>query len=810
MQYKAIAVCLTALSINVYAAERFDPANEPQVWLAPIALSNTDLRPDPELRPEGGAQGFRPWFENGAWQGDIIELDISATGQTTSTVDLIPTIPTTTDDGNWSARIQFNRTADDNADNRNIIIGNGSGASRFRLESLSADQQSAILSNAQTTNIEQIINFIRGDRGDEIQNGGSLRQRLNILGDIIHSPPKYVAAPNQDFNFDNYPAFATANRDRAPRVYVGANDGMLHAFDALTGDEVFAYIPSMVTANLGALTRQPYRHTYFVDGQLATTDAFFDNAWHTVLVSGLGAGGKGFFALDITNPDVSSETATANDKFLWEIDASDNDIGFSYSRPTIVLLNDNRWYAVMGNGYNSVNGEAKLLIVDIEDGDVLELETDNSGNNANPNGLSSPALIDTNGDNRADVAYAGDINGNLWKFDLSAANPTQWEVAFNAQPLLALGQDQPIIIAPDVVPNTAINGHFVYVGTGRAFTDDDLTNSDTQSLYGVIDNMQTPGNLRTVDQTLRPNRFDVPLQFVRTTTTEPVNPFGDQPNRAWRVNFPAGERFLTEIQTRAGRVQGLTFNPITSPRENWLTQPAFENGGAPRTTILDLNGDGSLTTTDHVDGDDDGSVTAAQQDIPMGLLLGQGIRSRPTIAVINRAVDTALINGLFVSTIQCPERFQDICLGRFSDLDSVQAEFDALQREIDGLNDILNGLGEELGSLEADRTTLQEALDQLIDDGADLNDILNAEQNLTDNQQNIDDNQAETTQAEQALSELKAQEERAIDFRNALEEDARLREAGGIRDISDVTVAGIRSLGPNFALGRHSWVELEP
>jgi len=832
MQHKALTICLTVagitLGINVYAAERFDPANEPQVWLAPIALSNNDLRPVPELRPEGGAQGFRPWFENGAWQGDIIELNISATGQTTSTVDLVPTVPTTTDGGNWSARIQFNRAAEDadedndHASTRNIIIGNGSGdATPFRIDSLSLDQQSAILSNSQTTNIEQVINFIRGDRSNEIQNGGALRQRLNVLGDIIHSPPQYVAAPDQDFTFDSYPAFVNANLNRAPRVYVGANDGMLHAFDALTGDEVFAYIPSMVTANLGALTRQPYIHTYFVDGQLATGDVFFDGTWHTVLVGGLGAGGKGFFALDITDANasnVSPETAALNDRLLWEVDASDDDIGFSYSRPTIARLNDDRWYAVVGNGYNSESGNAKLLIIDIETGTVREVTADDNNGNTGPNGLSSPSLIDIDGNNTADVAYAGDIDGNLWKFDLSGGSPEDWRVAFNGQPLLELGDGQPIIIAPDVVPNVAISGHFVYVGTGRAFTDADLTNNDTQSLYGVIDNGQpgvidngpAPGNTQVVDQTLRPNSFNTPSQFVRTTTTTPVNQFGDEPNRAWRVDYPAGERFLTEIQTRASRVQGLTFNPITSPRENWLTQPAFNTGGAPGTTILDLNGDGSLDSTDHVDGDGDGNVTAAQQDIHMGLLLGQGIRSRPTIAVINREVDTALINGLFVSTIQCPERFQDICLGRFSDLDNVEDEFDALQREIDGLNDILTGLGDELGLLEADRTTLQEALAQLIDDGADLNDILNAEQNVTDNQQDIDGNQTETSQAEQALSELREQEQRAIDFRTALAEDIGLRETGGIRDIDNVAVAGIRSLGPNFALGRHSWVELEP
>jgi len=840
MQYKALALGLTALSIlsiNAYAAPRFDPANEPQVWLAPIALSNTDLRPVPDLRPDGGAQGFRPWFENGAWQGDLIELDISATGTVSSTIDLTTTPPTQTaaadDEANWSARIRFNAAAaaaNNHANTRNIIIGNaannGIRATPFRIGSpgLSVDQQSAILSNAQTTNgnpppIGQIVNFLRGDRSNETPNG-PLRGRLNVLGDIIHSPPQYVAAPGESFNFANYAVFANENRNRAPRVYVGANDGMLHAFDAATGDEVFAYIPSMVTANLGALTLRDYNHTYFVDGQLATADVLFDdNTWHTVLVGGLGAGGKGFFALDITDAEVSTEDALSR-RLLWEVDASDPDIGFSYSRPTIARLNNGRWYAIVGNGYNSVRGKAELLVIDIENGNVREIETNNSGNNTNPNGLSSPSLIDTDGNNTADIAYAGDINGNLWKFDLSAANPNEWHVAFGGQPLLALGPNHPIIVPPDVVPNPAINNsHFVYVGTGRAFTDTDLANSDTQSLYGVIDNGQpgvidngpAPGNTQVVDQTLTPNRFDVPdvsPQFVRTTTTNSVNPFGDafdsnpenRPNRAWRVNYPPGERFLTEIQTRASRVQGLTYNPTTNPPENWLTQPAFNTGGAPSTTILDLNGDGSLDSNDHVDGDGDGDVTAAQEDIPMALLLGQGIRSRPTIAVINSEVDTALINGLFVSTIQCPQRFQDICLGRLTDPDNAQAGIDQLQDRIDA---ILNPLGEELGQLDPDSITAQEELLlQRIRDKADISDIISALRDVTET--------AQTKQTLDELEALRAQQQNAIDFRTALAEDAGLRETGGIGDINGVVaVTGIRSLGPNFALGRHSWVELD-
>jgi len=816
-----VATTLTGLT---HAAPRFDPANEPQVYLAPIALSNADLRPVADLRPNGGAMAFRPWFENGAWQGDLIELDVSVTGAVSSTVDLGPVVPTTTPDGNWSARIQFNTIANSNEDfwddgTRLIAIGNGRGntgdAIPFRFSEINADQRNTIVSGAQVNAPERIINFIRGDRSSEQSPdnpSGDLRRRLNVLGAIIHSPPKYVAEPNQNFSFNGYPAFAATNANRAPRVYVGANDGMLHSFDVLTGDEVFAYIPSMVTANLGRLSRLPYSHTYFVDGQLAIGDVFINNQWRTVLVGGLGAGGRGFYALDITDPNISSENALA-DRLLWEIDGSDNDIGFSYSRPTIARLNDDRWYAIMGNGYNSQSGDAKLLIVDIETGNVRELTAD-TGNNADPNGLSSPSLIDIENDDRADFAYAGDIDGNLWKFDLSSNTPVQWNVAFNGTALLELGDEHPIIIPPDVVPIGITNGFFVYVGTGRAFTPADLENNDVQSLYGVIDNLQppTPGNLNLVDQILDESVFPIPLQVVRTTSSTSVNPTGENANRAWRVNTPAGERFLTELQTRAGRVQALTFNPIENPNENWLTQPAFSTGGAPFNTVLDLNGDSNLDVNDHVDGSDpDITITNAPEDIPMGLLLGQGIRSRPTIAVVTAEIDTALINGLFVSAINnCPERFQDICLGQLTNLDEFQNELDQLQRDINRLNLLISALQAELNRLLTDQTTLQQQLATLLaEQNPDQTAIDDTQALLDGANKDISDKEGDRDRAQRERNNLKGQQDRAIEFRNAAEEDTLKRENGGERDISDIAVAGIRNLGPNFALGRRSWVELD-
>jgi len=169
-----------------------------------------------------------------------------------------------------------------------------------------------------------ILNFLRGERINEYPTGG-LRLRFSVLGDIIHSNPEYVAAPEANIVDSSYVSFANANAARAPRVYVGANDGMLHAFDAATGDEVWAYVPSMVVGNMSKLAGRPYAHSYYVDGGITVQDAFFSGAWHSVLIGSLGGGGKGLFALDVTHPDLSENFNTGNNKkVLWEIDVRYN------------------------------------------------------------------------------------------------------------------------------------------------------------------------------------------------------------------------------------------------------------------------------------------------------------------------------------------------------------------------------------------------------------------------------------------------------------------------------------------------------
>ncbi|MFA9421285.1 MAG: pilus assembly protein, partial [Gammaproteobacteria bacterium] len=521
------AVLAASLLISqAYAAAAFTPDQQPLGFIGPIELSDSNL--------VGGVKGYRGWFENGAWQGDLIEYDISAGGALSTSIDLLGVSPVQTDGTNWSAYLQFD-TNDDVASywntGRKIITRNGTAQVPFRWKTISASQRSAIEANVASgdpggDSTSNILNFIRGDRSLESP-AGTYRARYSLLGDIIHSKPEYVKVPSAEIPDSSYVTFINANLTRAPRVYVGANDGMLHAFDATNGNEVWAYIPSMVIDNVSKLAGRPFSHNYFVDGGTTASDGYFagDTAWHTVLVGSLGSGGKGLYALDVTHPGLSAETATTgNDKkILWEIDENTSlvgdDVGYVMGSAVIAKLNDDVWYAVTGNGVSSVNGVAKLFIINLETGAVKSL----TAGSANGNGLSPPALVDTDNDGRADIVYAGDIDGDLWKFDLTGVTPASWYTAYE---LYDGAGTQPITTAPEVTTHPVF-GHLVLYGTGRLYTADDILNTDTQALFGIWDKGTAPvadtklAKLFSDDHDYLSGEFSETVRTIETET--PIN-----------------------------------------------------------------------------------------------------------------------------------------------------------------------------------------------------------------------------------------------------------------------------------------------
>ncbi|WP_439644724.1 pilus assembly protein [Comamonas granuli] len=431
---------------------------------------------------------------------------------------------------------------------------------------------------------QQRLDYIRGDTSLEGTAPSTysatkpFRDRKSIQGDIINSDVWFTGAPGADYLLKGYSNFVRANKSRPGMLYVGGNDGMLHGFSATNGEEKIAYIPRGVIPYLSLLTDPAYnnKHKYLVDGSPMTGDVDMNGGiqdptdpnygpyipdWRTLLVGTLGLGGKGYFVLDVTNPNATPTASgipgfsEGNAQFLVKLDRTrgpsepapncailagaektkclqitdeDKDIGYITARPVrddndsmrstqITRMNNNRWAVVMGNGYNSTN-QRPVLLVQFLDGSKelvrIPVTTESAGTgNSKDNGLGAPRLVDINGDGMPDVVYAGDNLGNMWKFDLTSADLTDWKVAFGGTPLftargkasLTTGsrdKAQPISTAPTVRANdrkmqvgsgpsaktVRVGGMMVAFGTGRNITKTDPSSVEVQTIYSVLDN----------------------------------------------------------------------------------------------------------------------------------------------------------------------------------------------------------------------------------------------------------------------------------------------------------------------------------
>jgi type IV pilus assembly protein PilY1 len=518
----------------------------------------------------------------------------------------------------------------------------------FQWADLSTSQQKDLNTNPDTGVIgslgSQRLKYLRGYRSQEQVNGGPFRSRPGgVLGDIVHSAPVYVGPPSRFYYWGSgsphsawtasYAQFKKTYAARRPIVYVGANDGMLHGFRDDTGQEVLGFVPSAVFDALNQLTSPNYAHRYYVDSTPTENDVYFTGAaqWRSVLVGGLGGGGKGIYALDITDPAAFTE-GNAKNLVLWEFTAAkappygDPNLGDTYSRPAIVLLNNGVWAAVFGNGYNSSCagsgcGDAMLYVVNIETGKLIKkIDTgigpaqDPTGKNR-PDGLATVEPVDADSNYTTDYVYAGDLYGNLWKFDLSSSNTSQWKVAYG-QPLFkavdAGGNPQPITTRPVVGVNPSGPGFMVYFGTGKYLEKSDAVPHTTtvQSVYGIWDKNGS---------TLTPiTRNDLQAQ----TITDEVTQFGDQlrvvsSNRinwtqqdGWYLDLESsvsgaqGEMVVTDPILRSGKLIFTTLIPnanlCSSGGNSWLFEINASSGGRLPYSVFDLNGDNTFNSQDYV------------------------------------------------------------------------------------------------------------------------------------------------------------------------------------------------------------------
>jgi hypothetical protein len=699
---------------QLQAAAPIDPERQPLGSIGPIELSNSDLS-------VGGVRAYRGWFENGAWQGDLIEYSVSTGGLLDTSIDLSTESPAqggTNQFGeiNWSAHVTFAAQAVDwwektTGIQRMIFTRNSDDDLQipFRWDDLSYDQRKTLDPIAAGPDLasgaasSDILDYIRGDRSNESGNAGPLRKRLTMLGDIVHSNPEYVGAPEGSHSDSSYVAFKNLHQNRDGRVYVGANDGMLHAFNAGTGYEEWAYLPSMLFHKLTRLTGVEYAHRFYVDGGITVRDVELAGTWKTVLVGSLGAGGKGLYALDVTDPDLADESTTG--KLMGELGADDFDhgdeIGYIFDATTITKLNDGKWYAINGNGIGSVDGEAKLLLIQLETGNVSLIST-GSGDSLDPNGLSAPALLDTDGDGDTDIAWAGDVNGDMWRFDLTGSG--SWNMDYK---LFDGTEAQPITQAPDITNHPQF-GYLVLFGTGKLYEPDDVTDTTVQAIYGVWDkgttvttssmlSQQLTGDLTYEGET--PDAIQV-TEVVRTfNPVVPVN-YGTHEG-GWYINLPGGERVLTPPALRAGRLKSTVTDP--DGFSNWFLEATFDEGSASYDSIFDLNRDSLLSDDgDHVDGDGNGASNLSDpEDIAMGWKRPNGNMSQVTIARLGPGDDTLFLNFLNPPLVEAPEPCIGNCDGGLEgghmDVDTDHGTLPQLFKMKDGEIQYKDGVPQVLG-----------------------------------------------------------------------------------------------------------------
>ncbi len=505
----------------------------------------------------------------------------------------------------------------------------------FKWLNLTSAQKTDLKQGDTDTVGEQRLNYIRGDDSQELSNGGSFRNRAKRLGDIVNSDPWFVGTA--DFGYSDLPApegsaytaFRTSSSylNRSPILYFGANDGMLHAINAQTGIEKFAYIPSPAFTDLWQLTDPGYAHRFFVDGPVATGDAYINvgagKEWRTVLIGSMGPGGRTIYALDITEPDSFSET-----NVLWEF--TDPDLGYVLGQPWITRMNNGEWAAVFGNGYNNDSHKAMLFIVNLEDGSLIKKIDTNVGDSSTPNGLSPAMAIDLNNDRITDQIYAGDLYGNMWRFDVSDSKISKWGSKFKSggqpAPLFTAeksGIVQPITIRPEVGRHKE-GGVMVYFGTGKYFEvgDNQLsTPPKEQAFYAIWDN-DSPVSSRSKlqEQEIREEKVGG-LFYIRTSTATEVD---WTTKEGWFMDLISplsgaeGERVVSTPLLRGDRIIFVTSIPNAHPCEyggtGWIMElVALTGTNLIDETPWDINGDGKFDENDYVtdstDVDGDGDTT---------------------------------------------------------------------------------------------------------------------------------------------------------------------------------------------------------
>lgn len=518
---------------------------------------------------------FVPSFTTGEWSGDLRAFKFTFT----DTGELIAP-DTGPNQEIWSAsqRLNARTTA------RRVLFRNGTTLSDFNATNLAAagllaDFENRCSRTGSTENLSQcgglstaaqakvtaanLVSYLAGDRSLYLNatavDDQVFRTRLtSLLGDFVNASPVYVGKPPFRYADAGYAAFAAEKATRTPVVYAASNDGMLHAFkvgtgrgDASGGTELWAYVPSAAMGQMWRLADQNYDHRFYVDATPNVSDVYDATAgrWRTILVAGLGAGGRGYFALDITDPD--------NPVSLWEF--TDTNLGYTYGNPVVTKDASGTWIVAFTSGTNNVSGGdgvGRLYILDAITGTLVRSISTSAGDTASPSNMGRlNAWVSSDTDNTALRFYAGDTLGNLWRFDHDdRIAPAGREATLLGRAQTSTGAAQPITAKP-VLTEKSINGvptAIISFGTGRLLTTTDLGDTTTQSIYGVKDTLGATGL-----GVLRSTGAALVQQTLNNTTrgVDTVAPVDWSTRNGWYFDLTASSKekvYVDGVQLAAG------------------------------------------------------------------------------------------------------------------------------------------------------------------------------------------------------------------------------------------------------------------
>lgn len=515
---------------------------------------------------EEGSYVYQARFNSESWTGEVLAFAIDAAGNIADEPEFSTNTTMQTSSGSDARRI--------------YTLGQG-GFTDFEWDNLTAEQQALLIDGDSDGVGQKRLSWLRGMSDDE-SNADGLRERPTgvALGDIVNSSPAYLGDRDRGYallNQGDYSAYLDTKAAQPQTLFVGSNDGMLHAFDVEGNmlQELFAYVPASVYPKLADLTRPNYgrqdnSHQYMVDGPVTVGDAYVDGEWASVVVGTLGAGGKAIYALDVTD--------RSNPELIFEFSSETHEeLGYMLGTPQIVRMANGEWAVVIGNGYDSDAGDSQLVVIELDGTNEITTIDTNGGS-----GLSGVALLG-NRYGQVQYAYAGDLTGNLWKFDLTSTNRDDWAVSLGGDPIFQARDDdgnvQPIYAPPTLGRNAEKNNAvMVYFGTGKYFetADNNTPAAPRHSFYAIADIGTAHTGSR--DSFMQEKIISYTAEDGRTVSGQTMGAVNWTDDHGWYMDFDLvnGERVISKPLLLYDKLILTTITPSSSPCEfggrSWLME----------------------------------------------------------------------------------------------------------------------------------------------------------------------------------------------------------------------------------------------